>query len=232
MAATLAWTIAACAPSTNIVSTTSSDPAAPTTGPAATAERVLVDPDALAEASRFWRSLALHGAGEVEGFSTLEEMTSSADLVVIGELGETVNGPVVVADEGEGSEPVTLQAVEVRVLEVLAGIGKTSESILFRWGFTGAVGDNVHRGPVILFLRSGASEFAGGAVMPQGEVRDWFSESYRLVSLQGAYLGTDQGMINPLSDEQYHGNDPVACVWVGKPVEVFIDAVLEAGQSR
>ena len=130
-----------------------------------------------ANASSFWRGLnAPVGLVEVEGYSSLGDMVSAADLVITGRIIEVGPG----REFGEDGVSIHYAAARVQILEVLAGprVDPRADSITWELMLPPgegadeavALGRMVPADPLLLFLRNKGTEVLAGSALGDAAV--------------------------------------------------------------
>lgn len=167
-------------------------------------------PSSYADAVGFWAPLAHVSVLEPEYFNSLEQMSTSATVVIVGKIESggvtrTVGDPT-----GQEGPVMDFWGLNIRVLQVLAGElepNSGQETIVVETHFR--TNDRVPKGAGIFFLRHklDVPPEADLGPLPEGE-----EDKYRLVSSQGVFVESPRGMINPIVEaarESAEGDDDV-----------------------
>jgi hypothetical protein len=200
------------------------------------------DPESYDEVLSFWAPVAngYSAALEPEYFERLDDMITSATVVVIGEVLSAGVTRTLGDPQGEEAPPIDFWGVELKLLGVLSGDlhpKSGTEIIIVETHFR--PGDIVPRGAGVFALRhkldmsSRRDPLPGAQDRPPPKGED---DKYRLVSTQGIFVDSDEGVRNPIaeaviagtSDDDDVARDPIAEEVRGLSVDQLIDEITRA----
>jgi hypothetical protein len=181
---------------------------------------------------------------EPEYFEYLDEMIISANVVVVGEISwagvtRTVGDP-----EGVEAPPVSFWGIELKVLSVLSGEldpNSGKETIIVETHVT--PGDLLPTGAGVFALRHKLDMRFRQDLLPSSRGRppaEGEDDKYRLVSSQGVFFDSSEGIKNPIIDALTAGEagdddryrDPVAQEVRGLSVDQLIEEIVRASGDR